>query len=373
MNMPDRPIRLVLHPGHPKCGSSSIQHALRLNTAALAERGVFVPPRRPNRIFIQACERQQFVPVEEWLLQLLARARKAGCDTLVISSENLGVRQLVTNGRPIHQIFARHLQPVDVVYYIRRQDDWIVSMWQQWGHKAGKSLTQYTDERLGFHEPVFLAATRLFEEVYGSDRITVVPLERQALVGEDLIVDFSHRAAVGPLEVEDDERYKNPSMSGFLCDVLARVPHVYDQTLVARVAEGRTDTSIRHLLDRWVFSPHLLFSGDKRIMSLEERRRVMAHFEDDNRTLHERYFRDVPFNVVFGLPAHHEEEAHQALRDEMAGLKDVVAIQMELIVKLLRDAESGQKRGYVSTVKRWGRRLRSVCRSVRRRKKGWLV
>ena len=231
MNMSDRPIRLVLHPGHPKCGSSSIQHALRLNAAALAERGVFVPTRRPNRIFIQACERHDFAPVEEWLLQLLTQVRQAGSDTLVISSENLGVRQLVTNGRPIHEIFARHCQPVDVVYYIRRQDDWIVSMWQQWGHKAGKSLTNYTEERLGFHEPVFRAAAHLFEDVYGGDRIAVVPLQRQALVGGDLIVDFSHKTGVGPLLVEDDDRHKNPSMSGFLCDVLARAPHVYDQAL----------------------------------------------------------------------------------------------------------------------------------------------
>ena len=372
--MSDWPVRLVLHPGHPKCGSSSIQHALRLNAAALAERGVFVPARRPNRIFVQACAGNEFAPVEEWVIQLLTEVRRAGSDTLVISSENLGVRQLVTNGRPIHEVFARHFQPVDVVYYIRRQDDWMVSMWQQWGHKAGKSLTQYTGERLRFHEPVFLAAARLFEDVYGGDRVAVVPLERQALVGTDLIIDFSHRTGVGPLEIEDDDRYRNPSMSGFLCDVLARAPHVYDQALVARVAEGRTDNSVRHLLERWVGSTDLLFSGDKRVMSLDERRRVMAHFEDDNRALHERYFRDVPFDVVFGLPEPDEEEAHQALRDELAGMKDVIAIQMDLIVKLLRDSESRQKRRYGrDTVRGWARRLRSVWRSSRQRKNGRLV
>ena len=49
--------RLVLHPGHPKCGSSSIQHALFSNIKALEERGVIYPAQRPNRVFRQACDR----------------------------------------------------------------------------------------------------------------------------------------------------------------------------------------------------------------------------------------------------------------------------------------------------------------------------
>ena len=112
-------------------------------------------------------------------------------------------------------------------------------------------------------------------------------------------------------------------------------------------------------------STDLLFSGDKRVMSLDERRRIMVHFEDDNRVLHERYFNDIPFDAVFGLPIH-DDETYQALCDEMAGLKDVVAIQMELIVTLLRDAESRRNRYGRESVKRWTRRLRSVWRSIRR-------
>jgi hypothetical protein len=52
----------------------------------------------------------------------------------------------------------------------------------------------------------------------------------------------------------------------------------------------------------------------------------------------------------------------------MAGLKDVVAIQMELIIKLLRDAESRRNRYGRESVKLWTRRFRSVWRSVRRGK-----
>lgn len=355
------PVRLVLHPGHPKCGSSSIQEALRRNAAALEARGVFYPSRRPNRVFLQACASGDFGPVEDWLLGLLAEARRAGSDTLVVSSENLGVRQLVTGGRRLHEIFGRHCRPVDVVYYLRRQDHWLVSMWQQWGHKTGQSLRRFVDDRLGYHEPGYLAATDLFAEVYGADRVAARPLHPEALVDGDLISDFAERAGIGPLPLDDSDRYRNPSMSGFVCGVLGRVPEVYDQDRVARVAEGRSDHSVRRLLARHV-SRDVLFNRDKRIMSPEERRRVLAHFEDDNRKLHARYFGDVPFESVFGVPDPDADEALEELRARMDGLHDVLAIQMQVVIELLRERES---RDWRRRARRLLRRGRDLLRKVR--------
>jgi hypothetical protein len=359
-----RPVRLVLHPGHPKCGSSSIQDALRRNADELAERGIFYPSRRPNRIFIEACDAQDFDPVEDWLVGLLERAREAACDTLVVSSENLGVRQLVSGGRGLHEVFRRHCQPVDVVYYLRRQDDWMVSMWQQWGHKAGHSLRRFVDDRLGFDEPGYLPAVELFEDVYGGERVVAVPLHGDALVGGNLISDFRERTGVGPLAVEDPDRHRNPSMSGFLCSVLARVPDVYDRSLVERVAEGRTDHSVGRLLERHV-SRELLFNRDKRVMPLAERRRVLDHFEDDNRALQARYFPDVAFDAIFGLPEPGGDETLEELRAQVDGLEDVVAMQMQVIVRLLRERESrglgaGAQR-LIERAKGWVRKLKSLA------------
>lgn len=356
-----QPVRLVLHPGHPKCGSSSIQDALRQNAGELAARGVFQPSRRPNQIFIRACDSQDFDPVENWLVRLLDGAREAGCDTLVVSSENLGVRQLVSAGRGLHEILGRHCDPVDVIYYLRRQDDWMVSMWQQWGHKAGFDLRRFVGDRLGFGEPGYLPATELFADVYGGDRVVAVPLHRDALIGGDLISDFQERAGIGPLPVEDPGRHRNPSMSGYLCDVLARVPEVYDQGLVERVAEGKTDHSVGRLLRRHV-SPDLLFNRDKRVMPLEERRRVLDHFEDDNRTLHARYFPDVSFDAVFGVAEPRRGEELEELRAHVDGLEDVVAMQMQVIVQLLRESE---ERGIRARVRRLLRRGRDWLREAR--------
>jgi hypothetical protein len=331
-------LRLILHPGHPKCGSSSVQHALFSNIKPLKERGVIIPARRPNRVFRQACERQDFANLEEWLNDILDETRRAGGDTVVISAENLGVRRMVTEGRPIHELFCRCFGTVDVIYYVRRQDDWMVSQWQQWGHKQGLDLGQFIEGRLEDHQPDYLTSADAFEDIYGSERVAVVPLHRRTLLDGDLIADFVSRSGVGPLTVEDEDRKRNASLGGYFCDVLARIPQVYDQALASRVSEGITDQSVRRRLERSVDSHGLLFSGDKRIMSVKQRRRVLEHFEADNRKLHQRFLGDVGFDLVFGQPADDEQDL-QALTDRVDGLTDVVAIQMELILKLLDEAD----------------------------------
>jgi len=354
------PPRLVLHPGHPKCGSSSIQHAMYSNIEALKQRGVIVPAQRPNRVFMRACLRQDFTGLEEWLDQILAETRREGGNTVLISAENLGVRRMVTEGLAIHRLFHRRFRTVDVIYYVRRQDDWMVSQWQQWGHKLGMDLEKFIQNQIEDHEPNYLVAAAAFEEIYGKEHVAIVPLHKRALLDGDLIADFVRRSDVGPLPVDVEDRQRNASMGGYFCDVLARVPAVYDQALASRVSEGITDQSVRRLLERSVRSRELLFSGDKRIMSVKQRRRVLEHFADDNRRLHERFFREVPFDLVFGPPADDDQDT-QALSDRVDGLTDVVAIQMELILKLL-DGTDGQNPGHVLI-----RRARSLARRLGRR------
>lgn len=349
--------RLVLHPGHPKCGSSSIQHALFSNLEDLRTHGVITPVPRPNQVFQQACIRQESAALDGWIKDILSKTRREGGDTVVISAENLAVRRMVTEGRPVHESLFRAFGTVDVIYYVRRQDDWMVSQWQQWGHKQGWDLEAFIEDRIQQHQPDYLAAATVFEEVYGPDRVSVVPLHAAALLGGDLLADFTQRSGVGPLATRAGGR-TNASMGGYFCDVLARVPRVYDQHLTSRVSEGVTDVSIRRLLERSVRSGDLLFNGDKRIMSASQRRRVLRHFEAENRELHERHFADVSFDLVFGPPE--DDDPLQTLSDRVDGLTDVVAIQLDLILKLLQDAE---RPGWLGAFRR---RVASVARKLRR-------
>lgn len=349
---PESPPRLVLHPGHPKCGTSTVQYAIYRNVDLLERQGVFVPNRRfefatdgpafrerlgnPVHYFESVTGAAGLAEFESRLARLVEEIRAAGGRTVLISAENLGNQPGITERRPVHESLARHFPQARVLFYIRRQDEWMVSSWQQWGHKLGWDLERHVEKGIEDHRPDFLRAARFFEDVYGAGNVVVVPLDRTALIDGDLLADFSRRAEVGPLTLDEVDRFRNASLGSALCDVLARVHGVY---------EGTGDRRIRRLLESLPASRDLAFSRDKRILSPRLRRRVLRFFEADNRELHERYFPDVPFDSVFGAPPEDDDDRVAELEAQVEGLKDVLAIQADLILSLI-DREGGpEERG----------------------------
>ena len=344
-SLPDS-LRLVLHPGHPKCGSSTIQFGIYSHVDLLQKQGFFVPNRRfefatdgrafherlgnPVRYLNEVTDPDSLAVLEERLARAIESIRQAGGSTVLISAENLGNKPGVNKLRPVHRVLARHFTDVHVIFYIRRQDEWMVSSWQQWGHKLGWSFARYVEESFAAHRPDFLQSARFFEDNYEQLKLEVVPLNRQVLIGHDLLADFSERAGLGPLELTDEDQFRNASFGGALCDVLSRIHEIYS---------GTDDRKVRKLLAEFPASRGLIFSRDKRALTPELRRRILAHFRADNEALHETYFPQVPFDTVFGLPDGEDDGELEILRARVDGLTDVVAIQMDMILSLLENAD----------------------------------
>jgi hypothetical protein len=338
-------MRLVLHPGHPKCGSSTVQFAMYSNIDKLEEQRVYVPNRRfdfttdgpafreqlgnPVHYFEAVSDTRAVADFERKLIAALDAIQAVGGEKVIISAENLGNQPGITTRKPVHQILARHFPDTRVVFYVRRQDDWMVSSWQQWGHKLGWSLDQHIEKSIDDHRPDFLRAALFFEGVYGEGSVEVVPLNRQTLIEGDLLADFSTRAGVARLELPEEEQYRNASFGGALCDVLSRIHEIY---------EGTRDRKVRELMSELKASRDLVFSSDKRLLTPALRRRVLGHFRTDNEALRERFFPDTPFDAVFGLPDPAEDSEVAELRAQVEGLRDVVAIQMDVILSFLANA-----------------------------------
>jgi hypothetical protein len=335
-------MRLILHPGHPKCGSSTVQFAMYSNIDQLEREHVFVPNRRfefsadgpvyrerlgnPVHYFESIANAEHVASFEEKLVAALEAIRSAGGQKVIISAENLGNQPGITTRRPVHEVLARHFPDTRVVFYVRRQDEWMVSSWQQWGHKLGWSLEQHIERGIADHRPDFLKAALFFEEIYGDGSVEVVPLNRSTLIDGDLLADFSSRAGIARLDLPEDEQFRNASFGGALCDVLSRIHGVYD---------GTGDRKVRELLSGLPASRDLIFSSDKKLLTRGLRCRVLDHYRPDNEALHERYFAAIPFDAVFGLPESAGDDEVADLRAQVEGLRDVAAIQMEVILSLL--------------------------------------
>jgi hypothetical protein len=345
---------LVLHPGHGKCGSSSIQAEIYRRREQLESRGVFIPDGRLRFGFEPDSPRARRPPegadpggawypvayfrsliegrlvlseLERRLDEARARAAgERGVGRLLITSENLCRFQ---QGRTpeLHRLIASRFERVRVLCYVRRQDDWILSAWQQWGHRNGLSLDEYVGRCLEQHHPRFLSAAENFERAYGPANVEVIPLHRSAFEGGELVPDFFRRAGIEwPADARGEE-VRNEAINPHLCDILARVPALYP-------SDG--DRSVRLLLERNASSPDLLFRRHRRFMSDATRNRILDYFARENEELHRRYFGHLDFDELFGRP---EDRDGPRIDEEIEGIKEVLALQSDLLLQLLKRRE----------------------------------
>jgi len=149
--------QLYLHIGHPKAGSTTVQEFLFKNwrrlvangfdlpTATLGISEEMSPPGNPIAFFIAMQEKQDTTPLVDWVEKAAQRSSK-----LLMSAECL-------SGWYWHKPFVEISEHIDihVIYYVRRQDEILLSAWRQWGIKRGLSLSNFIEKRLENRQPDF--------------------------------------------------------------------------------------------------------------------------------------------------------------------------------------------------------------------------
>ena len=145
MNAASNP-RIVLHIGAPKTASTYIQRRLRANSERLRKHGIYVPVlravaemagnakllptalgQRPSLTFQRAFPKIDIRSLDsKQILAELLRDWRPDSESVILSAENL---------RPIHARPLRELLPTSapcvVIFFVRRQDRWIDSYFNQ--------------------------------------------------------------------------------------------------------------------------------------------------------------------------------------------------------------------------------------------------
>lgn len=192
--------RLIIHIGATKTGSTTIQHFLEKNRAALLRAGVYVPEvglfwqkTRPHKQAGHA----QFVPEimkgKNKLKQHL-QATQALCDgkihTVILSSEAYFLND---NAIELARYFSDY--DVEMITYLRRQDDWANSQYAEFvaGGAVGR-VDQPIDEWLKTDKIRklldYYAKIKLWESVVDKSRIHIGIYDRKTLRDGDIISDF---------------------------------------------------------------------------------------------------------------------------------------------------------------------------------------
>ena len=270
-------MQLVIHAGIHRTGTTSLQRYLAKNRAGLAAQGVDYPGEENNhQPLAWALYRGQCGP--EAVLAL-ASAAPAGTQQLVLSGEDFAIHRDLGW---LETVAAR--VDVRVVFYLRRQDHWLMSWYNQhvkWPFNREKSRMDPQQFLAAIDDFYWIDYARLlgsWSEVLGEARVTAAVVEKGQV--EDAPGDFLARLEVARDGLEGDGERVNDSLPVHVLEI-ARHLGLYElkgarrMKLLNALRAGLADRAPAELVST-VYSP-------------EERNRVIDRFDASNRVAARRF------------------------------------------------------------------------------------
>lgn len=201
--------RIVIHIGATKTGSTFIQHMLEENRPALLREGIWFPeiglfwqqtrPRKQagHSHFTPAAVRREPGPREH--LQRGLELMEGRVHTIILSSEAFFLQQ---NAHFLANYFAGH--PVEMVVYLRRQDDWANSQYCEFvsGGAVGRvdmPMPEWLEQPDTQRFLDYRGLLDKWAEKIGRENIHVRVFDRSAFAGGDLLSDFAQTTGLPQL------------------------------------------------------------------------------------------------------------------------------------------------------------------------------
>lgn len=284
---------LVLHIGAGKTGSSSIQTFLGANRKRLASMGILVPNGRmefshgmgQQVFFLQGLVGQPNAgqTLKAKVASAIARFGATSLKAIIISAENL------SNLHDLHETFAALREDFElcIVFYIRRQEDFYLSAWQQWYAKTGKPhgpwLKRMPDDFADW------AGTIDRWDQLRPEHFVVRVYDRSELVNGDVLHDF---CAVLRLPIDTLELDKKPTNESFG----VHVSTLYSD--IAAVFENPHDRNVERLL----YEYDVKAAGKKKnetLFTSEELAFIRDKHAAGNKRIKDRFFPDLQGDSPF--------------------------------------------------------------------------
>jgi len=236
-------MKLILHIGLPKTGSTYLQSALAFNRKRLSSiYGIYWPiscsyksgegDTIGHHKFADSLKRGDLTSAKQMLLETVNEANKHGCNSIIISSEGLSVVNTNTFESAIDGI---GLSEINIIAYLRHPADLILSWYSQdvHGQTVFTNLMSWHSSRKSYVGNIqnlqrwsSASKAKLFIRLY----------DRAALESGDILTDFCmHTFGAVSLTIDQEVISTNPSLKGNLL-LIKRILNEY--TFTSRVSEG---------------------------------------------------------------------------------------------------------------------------------------
>jgi hypothetical protein len=342
---------VLIHIGTHKTGATAIQHALRENRRWLRRNGwAYLLPAPALRTLMMAQSVNPEV-VQEARAWLDSVGRWHGRrHRLLISAEGFagnpygGYRNADVVAENLRQITDGH--KVGIMVYLRRQDEFMESMYTQRIQEGGSLSFAEFLEACG-DAPDWSALLRAYAERFGQERIVVRRYHRTFLPEPDsLLLDFSRALHLSALPMERVPGRRNAGYSREALEFARSVNASLDDAERAALRRLLQEASARQS-----FAPFEFFNHDERVA-------LMNRCADGNAEVARRYFKDA-VDTLFPPP----EVAIRA-RQASAGLSPEGMDRMLADARMLAQANrnGGRPRGGIRRrVWGWAGRQISAC------------
>ena len=298
---------LYLHIGTPKTATSSIQLFLSENRKTLEQHGYCFPKQPHKYPYVSQNRNAHFMlgdknsanqptkeEIERDLLEGIEMVRECfkQYDNVILTDEDLW-RASSYSRKDVFPYLEQEAQregyQVKIIVYLRRQDKYMVSLWNQNIKHASRPLTEQINEYMERLQKKFKLvldyASKLdrLSELFARENIIVRRFEPQSWVNHSIIHDFMD--CIG-LELTDDfqlpSEMANPSLN-LNCAEIKRILNKNDLF----------STSELHYLASFLKELSKEYPDtDCGMLSAEETRTLLAKYAAGNKRVAEEYIRD---------------------------------------------------------------------------------